>query len=1054
MANNPLYPGYIPKKQDEENINPIYPGYYAGQPIQRKPSSKSFIKPVEYNVDAYMEGIDNAARKVLLAPFAGPRWMLERIVEDWKDQLKVSVKPAEVDVTELDDYSSEEYPGAVISLSLNPSDWKKDPKKQTLKTAKEWVKQSTGLNMDNVVSGNDFSDIENKTNKALWLQAMGYAREQEYNPATRRNQDVFKTAPESIASRTVTQYGKGFEGNDDPINLKNITVWGQDANGKRVVYKDIYKDTAGAVADFVEQWDSPKDREKLRNKYIHESAKGVYTEMATRATDPKYKNFFTKHEDAIKLLGVQVGALDDIKYLGKGIKDIGESLEKITWNKKGDTDKKVAMATVMGELDKAITNAKNNLASKKLELDSLIGNNKQGAQKFKNALKPFENYVSNLENVRQEIATKSPKSALEIFNRETRDLTGGKTLDQSIQGSVSKYVKTNVATGEVAAVIADVKDQGLELHAAKISPIINRLERERIKFTTKEILNQWDSENILETYVWNKMKKRLPSWTGGKFIGDRLEKTNYFGLRVTKAGTPVDPRRLAKFEKKFGYKVNMKLDSSFYGISRITIKGGDQFKILNNKLFKKFNLKDPKDEMLLRGIFDGKTDREAIAKKLFKLPLKDVLADKKKKEEYTAFLREMGLYRHWVKNQKGTFGNKVTHQLFAYRMLGDLDKLNTEQMHGYDLTRKYIGRLEKVHNFALRVKQRWESTIVGKTIKNLQEWKTIVSEKFAKYISSIISKLLGAATIATGPLAAILPALEAVIAFAVKKILTYGEAVIKGIFKGDFEDFAKILGKDFNKVLKSCIVCSTLFAIIFSLPIIIFISAVAGTISPIDRTLGTTLYQECFLPLDGAPGILPPLDPNASIALKKAYNILSNMDRGYWGLFNNSPDYPELWDPDTFGDNMCPTIEEARAIGRDSLFWCSWLIIKSLQEQDPQFPSDTWVPTMLSNYKSNLETDKFVYSFKSRSDTTIDQIKPGDVVFFSTYNEANNIKDGYHVAMVLEKTSDSITIMQSNSSELTLTINTEEGSNKIINTIGGGGSSMTVLGFGSAEPKQ
>jgi hypothetical protein len=1209
MANNPFYPGYAPKKQDEENVNPIYPGYYAGQPLQRKPSSKEFIKPIEYNVDAYMEGIDNAARKVLLAPFAGPRWMLERIVEDWKDQLKVSIKPAEADVTELDDYSTEEYPGAVIALSLNPGDWKKDPKKQALKTAKEWVKQATGLNMENIISGNDFSDIENKTNKALWLQAMGYTREQEYNPVSGNWQDIIKDAPESIASRTVTQFGKGFDGRDDPINLKDIAVWGQDANGNRVVHKDIYKDTAGAVSDFVEQWDNAREREGKRNKFIHESAKGVYTEIATRATDPRYSNLFTPHQDAIKLLGVQVGVLDDIKGLAKGIKDTNEAVEKITWNKKGDVDKTVAMSNALGDIDTVITIAKNNLATKKLELTGLINSNTAGAEKFNDALKPLEDFVSNLENTRQKIDTKSPKAAYEILSRETRGLIGGGTTDKSIQTKVGEQIKTNVAIGGIAAVVADVKDQGLELHAAKISPIINRLERERIKYATKEVLASWDKEKLLENYVWNKMKRRLPAWAAGTFIGQELEKRNYFGLKVTKAGTPVDPGRLAKFDKKYGYKVNMKLDSSFYGIGKMTIRGGDQFKILKNPLLKKFGFHDPNDEILLKGIFAGKTDRDALAQKLFGCSLANVLSDNKKKEGFDEFLKQMGMYGDWVKDQKETFGNKVLHPDFAHRMLEDLDILNKEQMHGYDLTRKHIGGLEKIHNKALQIKQWWEKTKVGKFIKNMQEWKTIVSERVAKWASNLIAKAFGIVAGATGPLGAILAAAQSVIAFVIGKALAYGEALIKGIFKGDFEDFAKILGKDFNKVLKSCIVCSTIFATIFLLPLLYIIALIATIISPIDRTVGTTLYRPYIAPnrnendvmiiekevdvtlLEHAPpetihnpsepienfelmgrglnvlytitvtakedipvvvrlddvarikkqglsippfitdsrtianmkagqvykytlqdilnnenyknsrvintviatipeipgvtenedilgvtrtftigyvspeddiceGMIPAwallqsvaVNPNAGPIATKAYNIAYNLERGYWCSFNNSPDYPELWDPDAFGGEMFPTVGEARA-KPNAMFWCTWLVIKSYQASDPDFPEKTGAINMKAYFASGGTSSKYNYSFKLRNDVPISQIKSGDVVFYKTYNAENDPPDGYHVGIVYSKTSDSITTVQSNSGDVKLTIPKEEKTDKIIGSITEEGTTLEIQGFGSVTLK-
>lgn len=1044
MANNPFYPGYTPKKQDEGNINPIYPGYYAGQPLQRKPASKDFIKPIEYKADEFMNGIDNAASKVLLSPIAAPRWILNRIVDDWKGQLKASIKTKDAEITELDDYATEDFPGAVISLSLNPKDWK-DPNKQAQKTLRSWVKESTGLNLESL-SGNNFSDIENKTNRQLWQEAMGYG-----TPESKLEKD----AKDSIASRTVTQFGTGFQGKTDPLNLKNKDVTGMDNNGNPITVENVYGKTATAVADFVHQWDNAPVRESKRNDFVKESAKGVFTEISTVANDPTHQNIFGRHRDAIKLFGVQTQVLDDIGGLSKGLKNAKESLEKTLWNK--DAPKSDALKA----LNDAITNTKKNLASRRQELSSLIQGNNKEAIAYNNALQRLDVHISRLEKARDQIDRKNGYAALDALRIESRNLTGGKLFDTSTQGILGEFNRRSMASGAMATVASDARDQGLELTALKITPIINRLERETVKYRTKEFLKSWDKENLLENIVWNRMKKTLPSWTGGQFIEDRLKRINYFGLKIDESGTPLkndygtplNPRKFARFEKKYSYKLDMKIDPTFYRARRLTIKGGDSFKILENKLFKeKFKLENTADGALLRGVFSGNTDRDALAQKLFGVSLASVLADSKKEEQFKEFLKQTDSYSHWVKNQKDTFGNQVATDAFAFRLLSDLKAFNAEQAEGYKLTRTYIGGLEKIHKRALKIKQKWESSIFGKTIKTLQQWKTKVSERFAKYLSQIIAKALGIVAGATGPLGAVLAALESLVAFAVEKALAYGEAVIKGIFKGNFEDFAKMLSKDFNKVLKSCIVCSTILAVLIALPALLFISAVAINISPIDRTVGSTDYMECILPLVSTPGVLPPLDPNADEFVKIAYEYASRLVRGYWGSYNNSPDFPELWDPNTFGGNMCPTIAEARAMGRDSMFWCTWLIIKAMQDVDPQFPSDTWVPTMMKWYQSLPETSKFSYGWIDGA-PSVGQLEPGMVIFFKTYNPANDEKDGFHAAIVQKVNSDGITIIQSNTGELSLTINTKDGSDQLISVIGEGGSSMTVVGFGTKDEK-
>lgn len=180
MVNNPLYPGYSPKKEGGDSVNPIYPGYYAGNPISKRPGWRNTIPPAEYSFDIVLKGLDEVGDKVSEAPLAGPRWVRDRIVDDWKKQLKVSVTPeVSLDVTELDDLT-DDISGATTELSLNPKDWgignKKgfeQTKKQIIKTLDSWTKETTGINRSDILKS-DFSEIQNINNEVLWKTALGY----------------------------------------------------------------------------------------------------------------------------------------------------------------------------------------------------------------------------------------------------------------------------------------------------------------------------------------------------------------------------------------------------------------------------------------------------------------------------------------------------------------------------------------------------------------------------------------------------------------------------------------------------------------------------------------------------------------------------------------------------------------------------------------------------------------------------------------------------------------------------------------------------------------
>jgi|GEM_PF-2079540 len=856
MANNPFYPGYAPGKPKEDPVGPLYPGYFAGQALPRRPASKNFIKPIEYDVDAYMQNIDDAARKVLLSPIAGPRWVVERILDDWKENLKVSIKPKDViEIAELDDYSTEDFPGAVISLSLNPADWKKDPKKQALKTAKDWVKQATGLDF-NDITDSDFSDIVNKTNQKATQELFW----------KKGTDTMAEKAGEAMEGRMVAEGGLRSSRSSSPMNLRGVSVRGTDPDtGYPVTYKNNYQDAVLAMGNFVNQWDNPKERESKRNDYIYETAKAVNREVRTRINNPTYKPFQDKYEGALGMFNIKVGLLDDINNpggLSKGIKNATEKLEKSILGQKSEvTGKPLTPSAAWTELDNALIKADKSRRAKLNQVKGLFSRGKIDEatySKFVRNQGDYENKIKGLKevvrgaNTSSTASVKEQEAGLGAIRKVTgggvagKTLTGGGTWTNSISGILAGDLKAqmvNPSLGGIGALIADdsARTAGLDFHARKIIPAINRFERERVRHATKEVLTAWDSEKILERYVWNRFKKVLPAWTGGKFIEDKLKEINYGGLKITEEGTPSwrDPKKLARFEKKYAYKVKMKLDPARYGVSKVVLTGGNHFRIIENNLYKKFSLSNPSDVGLLQNVFDGTHNKDALARKLFGCSYAQMLVDKKKTKQYKDFLRQSKGYKEWLKAQKKTFGkDRVKDSAFATMLLGDLTAKNASLNGNYKLTKKYIGRLEKVHNTFLTLQKKWEASVFGKSIKFFQQWKTIISEKVGEIFAKLISKLFGAAAAASGVGAF----LTAVVEFVVKKTLEYSEAWIKAIIKWDFEDFSKMVNKDLTKLLKSCLIVFTVIVVINAIPMWLLFGIIGSSISPVDPTVGNSSF--------------------------------------------------------------------------------------------------------------------------------------------------------------------------------------------------------------------
>lgn len=871
MANNPLYPGYSPRKLDEEAINPIYPGYYTGQPIQRRPASKNFVQPVEYNVDAYMDALDDAGRKVLLAPFAAPRWLVERIVDDWKQNLKVAVKPGGVEMTELDDYETEDYPGVAAELSLNPLDWTKDFKKQFTKTIDSWSKGVTGIDRTNLLNS-DFSDIENPTIFKLWTHALGFGEAK----------GIEEAAATGIAQRTVAPF-TGYEGKD-PLNLKWIK---KGPVGRQRLYEDKrYKETAFNAAKFASQFDNSKERDGLHSKFLTSAVIAANDEIQSKWRSPhlRDRSILDRHEGAIALFRLNTEIIADIdKYTNKkleygGWKNAASKIQKnLTMISKKD---KEDLGYVWEALRLATDEAKSKNALRLSEGESLFRSRKISENKFNNLKKNLDACNGNYDKLSANVdglltGTTTENDVLKVLNGvgikplAKRSMTVGLTPILDDLNKVQEYSLSSKEKDQMGSVFQDddLLAAGVSFNASKLGPISYRLRQERVRGATKELLTAWDKEKILETYLWKELKNRMPTrvryLASGGPAGQYLKNHHYFNLKLGDDPesfyfpTSKDsdryfqkhPEKLAGFINRHAYKVDLKFGEKFaaaYGISKFTVHGGDEFKIFDNKLLKNFDVGSVQNKDFMMKLFGGPGTLTAdeISQKLFGLNYNKL--NDEDKDKYRDFILQSKAYTDWVNSLRDKFGDSVDNPLFRYLLFGEVLKNNNSLNDGYTLSRKVIGGLEKIHNKLLSLQKKFQASFLGKGIKFLQTWKTMISEQIGKWVAKIVSKLIasivGAAAAATGILAVLGPAIGQIVEFAVQKLLTYTETWIKGIIKWDFRDLAKMFEKDVNKVIKSCIVVSLGCSLALFLPIMFLLMLVVGSVSPIDQTINTTEY--------------------------------------------------------------------------------------------------------------------------------------------------------------------------------------------------------------------
>ena len=136
----------------------------------------------------------------------------------------------------------------------------------------------------------------------------------------------------------------------------------------------------------------------------------------------------------------------------------------------------------------------------------------------------------------------------------------------------------------------------------------------------------------------------------------------------------------------------------------------------------------------------------------------------------------------------------------------------------------------------------------------------------------------------------------------------------------------------------------------------------------------------------------------------RAKAIVDNLQPGFWGYYNNSPDYPELFDAALFAQN--PDL-----IGIDTnitfvnMFWCTWLVVKSFSESS----SPILVP--------HLVTHELTAYFQSEgryleaNDITINDVCSGMAVFFHIPAGSSS---NAHVGIVYSVSTDGFTSVESN----------------------------------------
>lgn len=163
--------------------------------------------------------------------------------------------------------------------------------------------------------------------------------------------------------------------------------------------------------------------------------------------------------------------------------------------------------------------------------------------------------------------------------------------------------------------------------------------------------------------------------------------------------------------------------------------------------------------------------------------------------------------------------------------------------------------------------------------------------------------------------------------------------------------------------------------------------------------------------------------PSNSVAAK-ALKIVDNLKQGFWCYWNNSPDYPNLFNYSEYSKypfhcvyrpgNPSGCSGSYTVLDGNSLFWCTWLVIKAYENVG--VPSlELGANAMMNSWFK--DKGKLIYNTSGLVTNNGAKVSPGDIAFINTPGDPS----GYagHVAIVYAVTSDFVMTVDSNAATKT-----------------------------------
>ncbi len=903
MADNPLFPGYIPRKEGD-TPNPLFPGYSQGQRAYKPPTGVPLGK-YEYNTDYWLEQLDQMSFD------AGnlPKWFLDRYVDDFKNTLKASYSLDSVPLEQMDDYDQDVMPGVSnVSLSLDPTEWK-EPGTVLEKTAKSWIKAGTGLRFQKKGWGLeawpiDLTDYDTRIKTALWKEALGIQPD---------ISNLGKTGGRAVAGATRALAGDTTYGRA----IFNFSDAEYEVAGKRG-----YETMAYNAVDAQRFMQSQK-RDSKHDAFLTAMTasmkeeigknKDLFAELYTGTAKQDFKDaaeIFTLKQKLVGDMGVKDGNLSGpfgiTSFLKARLSDSADS------NARGDVlDGNSGTQT---RFEAKIELAKKDISaalapSGKDSIDEVVANIRKidvrSAASVQKSADKYKAYLAKAYDVLDKYDGDDRKLYNNLSNITVngRRLTGGGLLDPSIQRDLLRQLSSDVIIpGKLTRVdpkyqlgtyLKDLEHlasterdkngnlvieevfknngqpyKGFFGNQARI--VATRLEMDRGSYAIEEFYDAVTEGRFMERYVWNILSKKLVGYTPGELVQLGLGKVGYFGLRIDDDLVSEHLRNNPVFNKLFRYKFRIEV-----GGEKLEIAGGKHLLAVDS-LDKLLALKDHFDEktelgMLITGelkLVDATGAlNPAVKNKVFSFWEKDSYLARRAQEELDAF-------RKWVVDNK-PLGidmkdfSAMTHDE-QQKLLDLFNGLRKEhKFYGsVKITSEYAGVIDRIGMNLNKLQNRiFGSQIFQKTIRPILQIKTIISENVSEVAATIITELLKKAlhALTSGSTAVLDYLLEEVLKPLVRsitrKVVEFGQNFVGALAQGDISKAMAQIDKEIGQVVKFSMYVIGIPLILIYILVYGLFGTVLSSVSPIDPTRDNSGY--------GGTGAGLPQGENALIKIEK-----------------------------------------------------------------------------------------------------------------------------------------------------------------------------------------